>query len=84
MRAHELIIGWRMSAIGPKRTYRSRSRMSAIGGKADIFGGKADIDATYRCRALSVAELIVTPCKRGDAHMAVGVVLSATFWVHIY
>jgi hypothetical protein len=49
-----------------------------------MFGGKADIDATYRCRALSVAVLIVTPCKRGDAYMAVGVVLSATFWVHIY
>jgi hypothetical protein len=49
------------------------------------FGGKADIDPpqTYRYRALSVAVLIVTPCKLG-ADMAVGVVLSATFWVHIY
>ena len=60
------------------------SGVSAIGGNADIFGGKADIDAAYHCRALSVAVLIVTPCKHGDAYMAVGVVLSATFWVHIY
>jgi len=36
------------------------------------------------CRALSVAVLIVTLCRLGAVHVAVGVVLSATFWVHIY
>ena len=33
-----------MSAIGPKRTWASALQMSAFGGKADIFGGKAAID----------------------------------------
>ena len=32
-----------MSAIGPKRTFQHRHPMSAFGGKADIFGSKADM-----------------------------------------
>jgi hypothetical protein len=54
--------------------------------KCPLSGGTADIGLpqTYRYRALSVAVLIVTLCKLGAVHMAVGVVLSAIFWVHIY
>jgi hypothetical protein len=35
-----------MSAIGPKRTFQSCESMSAFGGRADIFEGKADITRT--------------------------------------
>ena len=38
----------------------------------------------YRSRALSVAVLMVTPCKRGAVYVAVGAVLSAALWAHIY
>src|SRR5215467_639337 len=68
-----------MSAIGPKRTWHDALQMSAFGGTADI-----GLPQTYRYRALSVAVLIVTLCRLGAVHMAVGVVLSATFWAHIY
>jgi hypothetical protein len=68
-----------MPACGPKQTSATALQMSAFGGTADI-----GLPQTYRYRALSVAVLIVTLCKLGAVHMAVGVVLSAIFWVHIY
>src|SRR5262245_41538829 len=82
-----------MSAFGPKIDMSLCAVHVRYWPKADIgyctahvrFWGKADIGLpqTYRYPALSVAVLIVKLCKLGAAHMAVGVVLSATFWIHI-
>jgi hypothetical protein len=37
-----------MSAIGTKQTWASALHISAFGGKADIFGGEADISSRVR------------------------------------